>query len=71
MRDWINNPIDTHCYWFSSRSILIPDMVTRLQSVIGKEVKTQLLEKEGRDYPDYLMHVLVVEVMRQVYIIII
>ena len=30
-------------------------MVTRLQAVISREVKTQLLEKEGRDYPDYLI----------------
>ena len=30
-------------------------MVTRLQSVIGKEIKLQLLEKEGREYPDYLV----------------
>jgi len=32
-----------------------PDMVARLQSVISKEIKGQLMEKEGRDYPDYLM----------------
>ena len=31
------------------------DMVARLQSVISKEIKGQLMEKEGRDYPDYLM----------------
>jgi tryptophan synthase beta chain len=30
-------------------------MVARLQSVISKEIKVQLLEKEGRDYPDYLI----------------
>jgi tryptophan synthase beta chain len=30
-------------------------MVARLQSVISEEIKKQLLEKEGRDYPDYLM----------------
>ena len=56
MRDWINNPIDTH---YIIGSVVgphpYPDMVTRLQSVISKEVKTQLLEKEGRDYPDYLV----------------
>ena len=56
MRDWINNPIDTH---YIIGSVVgphpYPDMVTRLQAVIGKEVKTQLLEKEGRDYPDYLI----------------
>ena len=32
-----------------------PDMVARLQSVISKEIKGQLMEKEGRDHPDYLM----------------
>ena len=56
MRDWINNPIDTH---YIIGSVVgphpYPDMVTRLQAVISKEVKTQLLEKEGRDYPDYLV----------------
>jgi len=30
-------------------------MVARLQSVISKEIKVQLMEKEGRDYPDYLV----------------
>ena len=56
MRDWINNPVDTH---YIIGSVVgphpYPDMVTRLQSVISQEVKTQLLEKEGRDYPDYLI----------------
>ncbi|HPD86544.1 MAG TPA: pyridoxal-phosphate dependent enzyme, partial [Proteiniphilum sp.] len=32
-----------------------PDLVARLQSVISKEIKLQLLEKEGRDYPDRLV----------------
>jgi len=32
-----------------------PDMVARLQSVISEEIKKQLQEKEGRDYPDYLI----------------
>lgn len=32
-----------------------PDMVSRLQSVISEEIKKQLIEKEGRDYPDYLV----------------
>ena len=30
-------------------------MVARLQSIISEEIKWQLEEKEGRDYPDYLM----------------
>ena len=32
-----------------------PDMVARLQSVISKEIRRQLAEHEGRDYPDYLI----------------
>ena len=32
-----------------------PDLVTRLQSVISKEIRAQLLEKEGREVPDYLV----------------
>ena len=32
-----------------------PDIVARLQSVISKEIRSQILEKEGRDYPDYLI----------------
>ena len=56
MRDWINNPKDTH---YIIGSVVgphpYPDMVSRLQSVISEEVKTQLLEKEGRNYPDYLI----------------
>ena len=32
-----------------------PDMVARLQSVISQEIKKQLTEKEGREYPDYLI----------------
>jgi tryptophan synthase beta chain len=30
-------------------------MVARFQSVISAEIKTQLLEKEGRDYPDHMI----------------
>src|SRR3712207_7510891 len=37
------------------RSHPYPDLVTRMQSVISKEIKWQLQEKEGRDYPDYLV----------------
>lgn len=32
-----------------------PDMVVRLQSVISSEIKEQIREATGRDYPDYLM----------------
>ncbi len=56
MRDWINNPIDTH---YIVGSVVgphpFPDMVARFQSVISKEIKEQLLLVEGRNYPDYLI----------------
>lgn len=56
MRDWINNPIDTH---YIVGSVVgphpFPDMVARFQSVISKEIKEQLLLSEGRNYPDYLI----------------
>ena len=56
MRDWINNPIDTH---YIVGSVVgphpFPDMVARFQSVISKEIKKQLLLVEGRNYPDYLI----------------
>jgi len=56
MRDWINNPIDTH---YIVGSVVgphpFPDMVAKFQSVISKEIKEQLTELEGRDFPDYLV----------------
>ena len=36
-------------------SAAIPDLVARMQSVISEEIKSQLKEKVGRDYPDYLI----------------
>ena len=56
IRDWCCNPADT--YYIIGSTVgphPYPDMVARLQSVISKEIKIQLLEKEGRDYPDYLI----------------
>ncbi len=32
-----------------------PELVAKFQSVISEEIKKQLLEKEGRDYPDYVI----------------
>ena len=32
-----------------------PDLVAHLQSVISEEIKQQMMEHEGRDYPDYLI----------------
>lgn len=56
IRDWCNNPADT---FYIIGSVVgphpYPDMVARFQSVISEEIKVQLLEKEGRDYPDYLI----------------
>ena len=56
IRDWINNPIDTY---YIIGSVVgphpYPDMVARFQSVVSEEIKIQLLEKEGRENPDYLI----------------
>ena len=56
IRDWCCNPSDT--FYIIGSTVgphPYPDMVARLQSVISEEIKWQLKEKEGRDYPDYLM----------------
>lgn len=56
IRDWCCHPADT--YYVIGSTVgphPYPDMVARLQSVISKEIKKQLMEHEGRDYPDYLM----------------
>ena len=53
---WCESPEDT--FYLIGSAVgphPYPDMVARLQSVISKEIKGQLMEKEGRDYPDYLM----------------
>ena len=54
IRDWCCHPADT--YYIIGSTVgphPYPDMVARLQSVISEEIKKQLQEKEGRDYPDY------------------
>lgn len=52
MRDWINNPVDTH---YIIGSVVgphpYPDMVARFQSVISEEIKWQLDEQLGRELP--------------------
>lgn len=56
IRDWCCHPDDT--YYIIGSTVgphPYPDMVARLQSVISSEIRRQLMEKEGRDYPDYLM----------------
>ncbi|HNA01939.1 MAG TPA: tryptophan synthase subunit beta [Ferruginibacter sp.] len=56
IRDWINNPVDTH---YIIGSVVgphpYPDMVARFQSVISEEIKTQLLEQTGKENPDYVL----------------
>ena len=56
IRDWCCHPVDT--YYVIGSTVgphPYPDMVAKLQSVISEEIKKQLMEHEGRDYPDYLM----------------
>ena len=56
IRDWINNPTDTH---YIIGSVVgphpYPDLVARFQSVISEEMKGQLTEKIGRDHPDAII----------------
>lgn len=56
IRDWCCHPADT--FYIIGSTVgphPYPDMVARLQSVISKEIKVQLHEHEGRNYPDYLI----------------
>ena len=56
IRDWCCHPSDT--FYIIGSTVgphPYPDMVARLQSIISKEIKEQLQEKIGRDYPDILM----------------
>ncbi|WP_317197666.1 tryptophan synthase subunit beta [Neotamlana laminarinivorans] len=56
IRDWINNPIDTHYIIGSAIGPHpYPDMVTRFQAVISEEIKWQLLEHENKENPDYVV----------------
>ena len=56
IRDWINNPVDTH---YIIGSVVgphpYPDMVARFQSVISEEIKWQLKEHTGKENPDYIL----------------
>ncbi len=66
IRDWCCHPEDT--YYVIGSTVgphPYPDMVARLQSVISEEIKEQLLGHEGRDYPDYLVHVWEAEATQQ------
>lgn len=56
IRDWCCNPSDT--YYIIGSTVgphPYPDMVARLQSVISEETRKQLLEKEGKETPDYVI----------------
>ena len=55
IRDWINNPESHYIIGSVVGPHPYPDLVTRLQSVIGNELKTQLQEKLGRSYPDHIV----------------
>lgn len=56
IRDWIANPLTTY---YLIGSVVgphpYPDMVAKFQSIISEEMKIQLLEKTGRDYPDKII----------------
>ena len=56
IRDWINNPLDTH---YIIGSVVgphpYPDMVARFQSIISEEIKKQLLEKTGSELPTHVI----------------
>ncbi len=56
LAEWCAHPDDT--FYLIGSAVgphPYPDMVARFQSVISAEIKKQLAEKEGRDYPDYLI----------------
>ncbi len=56
IRDWINNPVDTH---YIIGSVVgphpYPDMVARFQAVVSEEIQWQLKEKEGTTKPNYVV----------------
>lgn len=56
IRDWINNPVDTH---YIIGSVVgphpYPDMVARFQSIISEEVRWQLKKKTGSELPQYVL----------------
>ena len=56
IRDWCCHPADTFYIVGSTMGPHpYPDIVARMQSVSSEELKVQLMEKIGRDYPDTLM----------------
>jgi len=56
IRDWCCHPRDTFYIVGSTMGPHpYPDIVARLQSIISEELKWQLQEKTGRDWPDYII----------------
>ena len=56
IRDWCCHPSDTYYLVGSTMGPHpYPDLVAHMQSIISEEIKQQLTEKTGRDYPDYLV----------------
>ena len=56
IRDWINNPENTHYIIGSAVGPHpYPDMVSRFQSVVSEEIKWQLKAVEGTESPDYVV----------------
>jgi tryptophan synthase beta chain len=56
IRDWINNPEDTHYIIGSAVGPHpYPDMVSRFQSVVSEEIKWQLNAAEGNENPNYVV----------------
>lgn len=56
IRDWCCHPQDTFYIVGSTMGPHpYPDIVAKMQSVISEEIKWQLEEKVGRNYPDYLI----------------
>ena len=56
IRDWCCHPAET--FYIIGSTVgphPYPDLVARLQSIISEELRWQLEEKVGRNYPDYLM----------------
>ena len=56
IRDWCCNPSDT--FYVIGSTVgphPYPEMVAFFQSVISEEIKKQLLKKEGRENPDYVV----------------
>lgn len=56
IRDWINNPHDTH---YIIGSVVgphpYPDLVARFQSIISKEIRKQLGERTGSELPSHVI----------------